>query len=271
MSPLLQLFLAVALGLLALAGVLHFIGWLGASGGLFRRVSDVLCRAPLVDVVLFAFTAVPWIVGAITHGWLGVAMSVGAQVGALWAWIILHEITHPAARKGPRIYRTLDGIVGRFRNHFGMWWTAWVVPVFWGVRFGQYFVYPVITWTTRLPKYRQGDWVNMSRQKFSGLVGYDLIWCLYCDWMTGVWSLGSEMLRNVESFWCPIRFYSEKKCENCKVDFPDVAGGWVAADGTMQDVTKVLQEQYGTIGPVKPWFGHPARLTIDGADPAPRR
>ena len=37
------------------------------------------------------------------------------------------------------------------------------------------------------------------------VIGHALIWCLYCDWMTGVWSLGTEMLRNVESFWYPIR------------------------------------------------------------------
>ena len=47
--------------------------------------------------------------------------------------------------------------------------------------------------------------------KVEGLVGHDRIWCLYCDWMTGVWSLGTEMLRNVESFWCPLRFSSDAK------------------------------------------------------------
>ena len=40
--------------------------------------------------------------------------------------------------------------------------------------------------------------------------------------LTGVYSLGAEMLRNVESFWCPIRFYDGKKCDNCKLDFPDI-------------------------------------------------
>src|SRR5262249_30687754 len=124
----------------------------------------------------------------------------------------------------------------------------------------------ILTWTVRLPKYRQGDWVNVSRQKFRGLVGHDLIWCLYCDWMTGVWSLGSEMLRNVESFWCPIRFASGKKCANCAVDFPDVFNGWVPADGTMADVASVLEAKYPAQGP-QPWFGHPARLTVEGKEP----
>jgi hypothetical protein len=99
----------------------------------------------------------------------------------------------------------------------------------------------------------------VSRQKFGGLVGHDLIWCLYCDWMTGVYSLGAEMLRNVESFWCPIRFYDGKKCENCKVDFPDLDGGWVRADGSMSEVAGVLEEKYGSGR--REWFGHPARTT----------
>lgn len=83
--------------------------------------------------------------------------------------------------------------------------------------------------------------------------------------MTGVWSLGSEMLRNVESFWCPIRFDSSKKCENCKVDFPDVAGDWVPSDADMDAVTAILRQKY----PNEPnaWFGHPARLTIEGRSP----
>ena len=35
--------------------------------------------------------------------------------------------------------------------------------------------------------YKQAEWVNVSRTKFDGLVGHDLIWCLYCDWR---WSDG---------------------------------------------------------------------------------
>jgi thiol-disulfide isomerase/thioredoxin len=97
----------------------------------------------------------------------------------------------------------------------------------------------------------------VSRQKFEGLVGQDLIWCLYCDWMTGVYSLGAEMLRNVESFWCPIRFYDDKKCENCKLDFPDIERGWVAKEGTMEDVEEVLKKMYANSQ--SSWFGHPER------------
>jgi hypothetical protein len=107
------------------------------------------------------------------------------------------------------------------------------------------------------PKYKHSDWVNVSRHKFQGLVGQDLIWCLYCDWMTGVYSLGAEMLRNVESFWCPIRFYDGKKCENCQIDFPDIENGWVSAEGTMDDVVQLLEQKYGDRH--TGWFGHPDR------------
>jgi hypothetical protein len=89
--------------------------------------------------------------------------------------------------------------------------------------------------------------------------------------MTGVWSLGGEMLRNVESFWCPIRFDSSKKCENCKHDFPDVLNGWVAPDQTMAEVAARVEEKYPPGGidgkGTNPWFGHPARLTVEGRKP----
>jgi hypothetical protein len=144
-----------------------------------------------------------------------------------------------------------------------MWATAIVTPMFWIVRLAELFVYPVLTNLIDLPKYRHGDWVNCSRQKFNGLVGQDLIWCLYCDWMTGVWSLGTEMLRNVESFWCPIRFASDKKCVNCATDFPDVENGWVPAHGTMADVTATIERMYEHQRP-RAWFGHPVRITVKG-------
>ncbi|MEO1512806.1 MAG: hypothetical protein AAFU70_12090, partial [Planctomycetota bacterium] len=73
--------------------------------------------------------------------------------------------------------------------------------------------------------------------------------------------------RNLESFWCPIRFYPDKKCENCVLDFPDIDGGWVPADGSMADVVGVLEEKVPGPGGENPWFGHPARLTVEGESP----
>jgi hypothetical protein len=256
MPPLLHLYLWMTLAMLLVAGLLHLPARMGEAG---RRLGEALCRAPLVDAVLFFFTALPWVAGAVLGGWAGFGAGIGAQFTALWIWILLHELAHPRARKGPRIYRTQDATVGRFRNHAGLWWTLWAVPAFWIVRFLQWYGYPVLVWTTRLPKIRHADFVNLSRHKFAGLIGYDLAWCLYCDWMTGVWSLGGEMLRNVESFWCPIRFYSVMKCEKCAVDFPDIEGGWVDADATMDEVVALLREKYRKGGTAHSWFGHPMR------------
>jgi hypothetical protein len=186
-------------------------------------------------------------------------------------WTVLHELAHWEAVKGPRILKVINlamggGLVGKVRNHAAVWTTALCVPLFWLVRVAQYFVYPPLTWLVKLPKYNEAEWVNVSRQKFRGLVGHDLIWCLYCDWMTGIWSLGSEMLRNVESFWCPIRFASDKKCVNCSLDFPDVVREWVPADGTMADVAAVLEKHYKPGDAVSPWYGHPVRLTVKGRE-----
>src|SRR5262249_29912409 len=137
----------------------------------------------------------------------------------------------------------------------------------WLVRVDQLLFYPILVRLLGFPKYQQGDWVNLSRHKFEGLVGYDLVWCLYCDWMTGVWSLGTEMLRNVESFWCPIRFASGKKCDNCKIDFPDVAEAWVPADGDMAQVAAKIEAMHGQ--DKRSWFGHPERIGLDVLVPAP--
>lgn len=255
-------------GLLLGAALLHIVPRLGSAGAALGRA---LCRAPWLDIPMTYFTALPIILGPALGGWEGLGGAVLGQVvsAVLWCW--LHELANRKAVKGPRIVTTLNRIIGRWRNHAGLWVTTTVTPVFWIIRMAQLFIYPVLSAITGLPKYRQSDWVNLSRHKFDGLVGHDLLWCWYCDWMTGLWSLGSEMLRNVESFWCPIRFDDAKKCENCRGDFPDIAGGWVPADGTMADVTRVIGEKYadpdGDLRKAKggmAWFGHPARLTVEG-------
>jgi hypothetical protein len=278
MDSRLVFFLACLLGVLALAGVFHILARLGGFG---RAVCDWCARAPGLDVVVFAFTHGAWVAAGVvwwritdrSWGQLGVylGLAVLAQIVSLFLWSWGHELMHPEARKGPRIVSTLNRQVGRFRNHAAVWWTALAVPVFTLIRLAEFVVYPPLIWLVRLPRYKHRDWVNVSRQKFTGLVGYDLIWCLYCDWMTGVWSLGSEMLRNVESFWCPIRFSSPEKCANCKIDFPDVATDWVppTPQGDMGQVADLLASRYpvgGGPGGVNSWFGHPVRLTVRGKD-----
>jgi hypothetical protein len=265
---------ATIVGLLCLAGVLHALPRLGAAG---KAMSRAACRAPLLDVVVFAFTTLAP-VAALAHGLyygLGGLRTLGlmgvAVVGmvlALILWTLIHELVHWQTTKGPRIVKELNKLVGPARNHVAVYWTALAVPIFTLIRLGELIIYPPLTWLIRLPRYDSSKWVSVSRQKYEGLVGHDRIWCLYCDWMTGVWSLGGEMLRNVESFWCPIRFGNAEKCENCKHDFPDVVGGWASEHGSVADAAAVVRAKYPGPGGDNSWFGHPSRaatLTIDGA------
>lgn len=276
---------ATAAALLLAAGLIHLLPRLGL-GALTRW----FCKAPGLDLWIAYFTVAPAFAGPIAmaaltpdpagqpdSNWpevVGLLAAIAGQVLAVCIWTPLHELAHPQAAKGPRIVHQINRNVGRWRNHTAVWVTALAVPVFAVIRIAELVVYPPLTWLIRLPRYTHSEWVNVSRHKFSGLVGHDLIWCLYCDWMTGVWSLGGEMLRNVESFWCPIRFRSDKKCENCKVDYPDINGGWAPADADMQAVVNVLADKYPAPNGDNSWFGHPARahparLTVEGRPPAP--
>ncbi len=253
------------------AALLHLLPRLG---GLGVRGAGWVCQGIGLDLVITYFTVLPWFVGWFGLGWIGFTGAIVGQALSISVWTVLHELAHREAARGPRIVHVLNRAVGRWRNHTAVWWTSLAVPVFWIVRVAEWIVYPPLIRLIGLPRYNQSEWVNVSRQKFRGLVGHDLIWCLYCDWMTGIWSLGSEMLRNIESFWCPIRFMSDKKCENCRIDFPDIDRFWTPADGDIGQVAALLAEHYPPLPrnpdgsmPERPWFGHPARLTIKQTDP----
>jgi hypothetical protein len=287
MPLLLYFFAACVAGLLLSAIVFHILARLGSVG---NAICDACAAAPLLDIVVFYFTHGPWVaaivlwcqirepLSGLRPGSAGLVLAllgvaIAAQIVTLLLWCWLHEAMNPGVWTGPRIVSTLNRKVGRFRNHAAVWWTALAVPLFTVVRLAEILLYPPLTWLVHLPKHKAGEWINVSRQKFSGLVGHDLIWCLYCDWMTGVWSLASEMLRNVESFWCPIRYTSPEKCEKCCVDFPDINGGWVDAKGNIAQVASLIDQKYPGPGGENSWFGHPARakvpLTVNGKD-APR-
>ena len=243
------------------SGSFAFVLVIGLLCIAFRRV-QALTRTPMLDVVLSLLTWVPWAACGRAGSWAGLLGCVLGQMIALYLWCFIHELMHKNTPGGRTIANFIDRHVGRWRNHLALWATLVVLPVFWLIRLATATIFWPLIWLLGFPLYRQSEWINVSRQKFGGLVGHDLVWCLYCDWMTGVYSLGAEMLRNVESFWCPIRYYDGKKCENCKIDFPDIANGWVPADGNMADVEKVMQEKYGDGH--REWFGHPARLTVKG-------
>jgi hypothetical protein len=249
---------ATAAGILVGAAVLHGVPRLGAAG---KRLANWWCAGFPLDLLVGYFTVLPLILGPIFGGWGGVVGAVVGQLVGLVGWTLLHELRHRRTKGRAAMLRALNQIAGTGNNLFAVFWTAWAVPAFAIVRFAEWFIYPPLTWTVKLPKYDSREWVHVSRHKFAGLVGHDRIWCLYCDWMTGVWSLGTEMLRNVESFWCPVRYSSEAKCENCKLDFPDVNGGWVPFDTDADAAADALRKHYGPNGEVLPrsWWGHPAR------------
>ena len=239
------------------------VSFLTIPGEAGEQLSNLITKVPGLDVMIGLFTWIPWVVFSIAFGWRGLFGSFVGEIIALFIWIAAHESVYRQATAGPRIVKVINRTVGRWQNHAALWFTVIALPGFILVRLTQYIVYPGLIYLLRFPKYKQSEWISVSRQKFSGLVGHDLIWCLYCDWMTGLWSLGSEMLRNLESFWCPIRFYDGKKCDNCTQEFPDLNHGWVPADGNMQQVAEKLETMYGAEG-VNAWFGHPVRLTVKG-------
>jgi hypothetical protein len=251
-----MLFVWITLGLLLGAGLLHLLARMGQVG---EHLSEAACRAPLLDVIICYFAILPLVVGPLVADWSGLIIAIVAQFTALLIWQTIHEATHRDAVRGPRIIKALSKKVGPVRYLTAAYMTALATPVFWVARAAQIIVYPSLVRLVNLPAYNAAEWVNVSRQKFSGLVGHDLIWCLYCDWMTGVWSLGTEMLRNVESWACPIRFSCEKKCANCAHDFPDINNGWVDAAGNMADVVKTLDRMYPSPREPQVWYGHPLR------------
>jgi SUF system NifU family Fe-S assembly protein len=254
MASFIESLLLIGAGTLALAMGLTLLPWLPRVG---QKFVDRLSYAPAVDVVIALLTVAPWLTGGLIWGWIGVAGALVGQVAALYLWIIIHELIHRQAARGPRLVRVHHRLVGRLRNQLSLGLTVVGVPVLWAVRLPEIFGYPLLVWLLGFPRYRHREWVSLTRHKFQDLVGHDLVWCLYCDWMTGTWSLGSEMLRNIESFWCPIRFADEKKNEHARIDFPDVASDWVPIDGTMADAAALLERKHG--GAHRSWFGHPER------------
>lgn len=237
------------------AGAIAFLMWLS-------KKTDAICRVPGLDFAVSILTWIPWALALWWFGWIGLLGCFLGQLVALETFIHVHPILR--GYKGPTIKTTVNKIAGPFNNHLGLYATLPALPGFLMIRLTQIFVWPVLVWTMKFPKYRESDWIAVSRQKFSGLVGHDLVWCLYCDWMTGLYAYGGEMLRNLESFWCPIRFGSDKKCENCESTFPDLEE-WVSANGTIEDVQTLLEKKYPPNSSKKrSWFSHPGRAEESG-------
>lgn len=218
-------------------------------------ISERITRAPLLDLYIALFTWAPWVAGGWLRGWTGIAASVLAQLAFLHVFCLVHRAIR--GRKGRTLTDAQARLLGPLRNQLCLLIQTPAVLVFAQARLAETFLYPPVAWLGKLPTYKSSEWVNLSRHKYDGLIGYDLLWCWYCDWMTGVWALGSEMLRNIESFWCPIQFRDPKKNANASTDFPDVAA-WAPADGTMEDAVRAFEAHYDGKSP-NSWWGHPDR------------
>ena len=230
-----------------------------AAAAVFSRVafavSEKITRAPMLDFFISLFTWMPWVAGAWLAGWLGIVAALCAQFLALHGFCLSDRLMR--GKKGRTLTDAQNKLLGPVRNQIALLATTPAVPLFALVRVIEVLVYPAVAWIAKMPTYRHGDWVNLSRHKYDGLIGYDLVWCWYCDWMTGLWALGSEMLRNIESFWCPIRFRDDVKNTNALIDFPDIVK-WAPPDGTMEDAVRAFEEHYDGKGK-NSWWGHPDR------------
>ncbi|MFH1067441.1 MAG: hypothetical protein V1746_06035 [bacterium] len=242
------------------------VGWfilvLVAAAVLTRlayAMSEKISAAPALDFFISIFTWIPWVVGACCWGWKGLTAALAAEFFLLHIFGLGHRILRGrwGKTKGPTLTSAQNRILGAWINQIALFVQLPAVFVFVFIRAAEILLYPVIAALAKLPRYKQSEWVNLSRHKYDGLVGYDLLWCWYCDWMTGLWALGSEMLRNIESFWCPIQFQSPTKNQNATTDFPDVTK-WSPPSGTMADAVRLLEKHYpGEIS--NSWWGHPDR------------
>ena len=230
-----------------------------AGAAVFTRIayaiSERITRAPLLDFFISLFTWMPWAAGYLLDGWHGVLAGLLAQFLALHSFCLLDRAIR--GKKGPTLTGAQNKLLGTLRNQLALWMTTPAAVAFVLIRVVEIVFYPAVACLAKMPAYRNGDWVNLSRHKYDGLIGYDLLWCWYCDWMTGLWALGSEMLRNIESFWCPIRFHDEVKNKNALTDFPDIAE-WTPQDGTIEDAVRAFEEHYDGKRE-NSWWGHPDR------------
>jgi hypothetical protein len=220
-------------------------------------ITEKVAQAPVLDFFVSLFTWIPWVAGARMHGWQGLLSAILAQILFLHAFCLVDRALR-GRKSGSRTLTDAQAhLLGPIRNQLALLMTTPAVAAFALVRLVEILTYPTVAWLAKLPRYNSSEWINLSRHKYDGLIGYDLVWCWYCDWMTGVWALGSEMLRNIESFWCPIQFRSPVKNSNTSTDFPDVKK-WAPADGTMEDAVRAFEEHYDGKRP-NSWWGHPDR------------
>lgn len=162
------LFCWITLGLLVAASLLHLLPY---SGKARESLLDACCRAPLLDGIVCYFTILPLVVGPLVSGWAGLVSGAFAQLATLLIWQSIHEAVHRDATKGPRIIKVVNKKFGAVRNLTAIYITGFAIPIFWLIRMAQLILYPPIVRLVNFPAYNARDWISVSRQKFSGLVG----------------------------------------------------------------------------------------------------
>ncbi len=224
------------------------------------RMKDEFSKGWLLDFWVSVFSWVAPVAALIMGSTFDAVLSLLAELSFLFLFCAIHSAYHFIRfNKKPALLRfSLSKSLGNIRVVLGFVGTLLVLPIFLIIRFGQILLYPIFIFLLRFPRYDTSEWIQVSRHKFEGLIGLDLVWCLYCEWAAGVYSLGNEMVRNHESFWCPIRFYDSEHCENCTISFPDLKK-WIPQTGKMEDVQKLLEEKYPPGQKTNHWYGHPDR------------
>lgn len=237
-------------------GVLAWqLAWIFLTWAL-SKFGDAVTKAPLLDLVTSMFSWVPWVACFWLGSWSSLGFCLVAQIVSIEIFSFTHSTWH--RYRGPKIRDALNEIVGPWRNHSGLIVTLMILPIMWMIRLGQVTVYPLQVLGLGFPWYRHSDWISVNRQKFAGLVGHDLVWCLYCEWVLSIYALGGEMIRNNESWWCPIQFHDQNKCQLCVEQFPDIEH-WVKPEGTMQDAKDLLLSRYCPKKKPRAWYGYRGR------------
>src|SRR5439155_17645651 len=103
-----------------LAAMLSIIPRLGRIGW---NLSERICRAPLLDLIVASFTWLPWVIAAAAGGWRALLGAFIGQALAMFAWTSGHEMIYRDAARGPRIVKFLNRTVGRWQNHAALWVT----------------------------------------------------------------------------------------------------------------------------------------------------
>lgn len=200
-----------------------------------------------VDAVIAIFTLGPIALALALPrtregGWVAwLASPVVASCVFLALWCVGDELIR-GERGGFRIWRYWLRRDGLLRYLLG-WSILLAVPVFWMIRVAEVVVYPALNAAWGLPRLRTRDFIALSRHKTRGLVGADYLFCLYCEWMTGLWSMGTEMLRHLESMWCPLRFGRAEQCDRCSATFPDIPE-WTDPEEGMPAIQRFYELHY---------------------------